>query len=88
VVPGIRDLPVDETWAGLRPASRDHAPLLGQSAALGVLMATGHYRHGILLTPITAEEMARLIRTGETSDWLRPFSPRRFSDAKPPSPSA
>jgi len=88
VVPGILDLPVDETWAGLRPASRDHAPLLGPSSAPGVLMATGHYRHGILLTPITAEEMARRIRTGETSDWLRPFSPRRFSEAESPTPSA
>ena len=88
VVPGIRDLPVDETWAGLRPASRDHAPLLGRSAAPGVLMATGHYRHGILLTPITAEEMARLIRRGETSDWLQPFSPRRFSEAESPTSSA
>jgi glycine oxidase len=81
VVPGIRDLPVDETWAGLRPATRDHAPLLGETTAPGVVMATGHYRHGILLTPITAEEIARLIRTGETSDWLQPFSPRRFSEA-------
>ena len=81
VVPGIRDLPVDETWAGLRPATRDHAPLLGETTASGVVMATGHYRHGILLTPITAEEIARLIRTGETSDWLQPFSPRRFSEA-------
>ena len=81
VVPGIRDLPVDETWAGLRPATRDHAPLLGETTARGVVMATGHYRHGILLTPITAEEIARLIRTGETSDWLQPFSPRRFSEA-------
>ena len=80
VVPGIRDLPVDETWAGLRPATRDHAPLLGETTAPGVVMATGHYRHGILLTPITAEEIARLIRTGETSDWLQPFSPRRFSE--------
>jgi len=88
VVPGIRDLPVDETWAGLRPASRDHAPLLGETTAPGVLMATGHYRHGILLTPITAEEMARLIRTGETSDWLQPFSPLRFSQAGSPTHSA
>ena len=79
VVPGIYDLPVDETWAGLRPASRDHAPLLGRTGAPGVCMATGHYRHGILLTPVTAEEMARLLRTGETSTWLEPFSPRRFS---------
>ena len=81
VVPGIRDLPVDETWAGLRPASRDHAPLLGTSAAPGIIMATGHYRHGILLTPVTAEEIARLVRTGETSSWLEPFSPLRFTDA-------
>ena len=82
VVPGIRELPVDETWAGLRPATRDHAPLLGETTAPGILMATGHYRHGILLTPVTAEEMARLVRTGETSDWLQPFSPRRFSEAE------
>lgn len=78
VVPGIRELPVDETWAGLRPASRDHAPLLGAAGAAGVVMATGHYRHGILLTPVTAQEIARLVQTGETSRWLEPFSPMRF----------
>ncbi len=88
VVPGIRDLPVDDTWAGLRPASRDHAPLLGPTAAPGIVMATGHYRHGILLTPVTAEEIARLIRTGETSEWLEPFSPARFSDAESPRSSS
>jgi len=81
VVPGIRELPVDDTWAGLRPASRDHAPLLGATAAPGVILATGHYRHGILLTPVTAQEIARLVRTGETSDWLEPFSPTRYSTA-------
>jgi len=88
VVPGIRDLPVDDIWAGLRPASRDHAPLLGHSGAPGVVMATGHYRHGILLTPVTAEEIARLVRTGETSDWIEPFSPLRFSDAATSPPRA
>lgn len=88
VVPGIRDLPVDETWAGLRPASRDHAPLIGRSSAPGIMMATGHYRHGILLTPVTAEEMAHLIQTGETSAWLEPFSPARFSDPQSPIPPA
>jgi glycine oxidase len=82
VVPGIYDLPVDETWAGLRPASRDHAPLLGRSGAPGIHMATGHYRHGILLTPVTAEEVAHQLRTGETSPWLEPFSPTRFSEAE------
>jgi glycine oxidase len=86
VVPGVYDLPVDETWAGLRPASRDHAPLLGPTSAPGVVMATGHYRHGILLTPVTAEEIARLLHTGETSTWLEPFSPTRFSEAQSPNP--
>jgi len=81
VVPGIYDLPVRDTWAGLRPASRDHAPVLGRSAAPGVIYATGHYRHGVLLTPVTAQEIARLIQEGETSHWLEPFSPRRFDDA-------
>ncbi len=78
IVPGIYDLPVTETWAGLRPSSRDHAPLIGRSAAPGVIFATGHYRHGVLLTPITADEVARLLRTGETSPWIEPFSPLRF----------
>lgn len=78
VVPGIYDLPVTDTWAGLRPASRDHAPLLGPSGAPGVHLATGHFRHGILLAPVTAQELARQLLTGETSDWLIPFSPQRF----------
>ena len=87
VVPGIYDLPVNDTWAGLRPASRDHAPVLGTAPAPGVVYATGHYRHGVLLTPVTAQEIARLVRTGETSRWLEPFSPRRFDDASVGTPT-
>ena len=79
IVPGIYDLEVTETWAGLRPGSRDNDPILGFSDVPGVIFATGHYRNGILLTPITGEEIARLILTGETSEWLKPFSPSRFS---------
>ena len=82
IVPGIYDLPVIDTWAGLRPGSRDHAPLLGASDSPGVVFATGHYRHGILLTPITAQEIARLVMHGETSDWLAPFSPLRFAPSQ------
>ncbi len=78
IVPGIYDLPVVDSWAGLRPASRDHLPILGYGEAPGVVMATGFYRHGILLTPITSEEIAHLLLQGETSDWIEPFSPRRF----------
>jgi glycine oxidase len=82
VVPGLMDLPVSETWAGLRPGSRDNMPILGLSSAAGVYFATGHYRNGILFTPITAHEMARLLLAGETSRWMLPFSPDRFSHAR------
>ena len=82
VVPGIDELEVTATWAGLRPAARDNAPLLGASGAPGVVLATGHYRHGILLTPVTAEEVAHLVLHRETSRWLQPFSPARFRDAE------
>ena len=78
VVPGVDELEVTGTWAGLRPAARDNAPLLGESGLPGVVMATGHYRHGVLLTPATADEIARLVLDGETSRWIAPFSPVRF----------
>lgn len=83
-VPGVEELAFVEAWAGLRPASRDHAPLLGESGAPGVVLATGHYRHGILFAPLTADELAleidaRLRDGGETSDWLAPFSPQRLN---------
>lgn len=80
VVPGIDELEVTATWAGLRPAARDNAPLLGRSGLPGVVLATGHYRHGVLLTPITAEEITRLVLEGETSKWIQPFLPTRFRD--------
>ncbi len=78
IVPGIYDLEVTDTWAGLRPASRDNEPLLGVSSDEKIIFATGHYRNGILLVPVTASEIARLIISGETSEWLMPFSPLRF----------
>ena len=82
VVPGIDELEVTATWAGLRPAARDNAPLLGPSALPGVVAATGHYRHGVLLAPVTAEEIARFVLTGgETSRWIEPFLPTRFEEA-------
>jgi glycine oxidase len=80
-VPGIDDLPLLETWAGLRPGSRDNAPILGPTSVPGLFVATGHFRHGILLLPITIREMVRLILTGEVSATLQPFSPARFGSA-------
>ena len=81
MVPGVEELPIEDMWAGLRPASRDGAPLLG-TAGPGVWVATGHYRHGVLLLPVTSEEIARDVDRAlrgqtETSTWIDPFSPHR-----------
>ena len=58
LVPGITELPLTETRAGLRPGSPDNAPLLGPTALPGLQLATGHYRNGVLLTPVTGDVMA------------------------------
>ncbi|MEU2430079.1 glycine oxidase ThiO [Streptomyces sp. NPDC007861] len=79
LVPGLTELPLTETGAGLRPASPDNAPLLGPTELPGLLLATGHYRNGVLLTPVTGEVMADLLATGEVPDEARPFAPGRFS---------
>ena len=77
-VPGVYELPILETWAGLRPGSRDNAPILGKTPIENLIYATGHYRNGILLTPITAYEIAKLILTGETPKTIAPFQLDRF----------
>lgn len=78
VVPGIYDLPIVESMAGLRPGSRDDAPILGQTPVEGLIMATGHYRKGILLTPLTALAIAEVILEGHTPEIIRPFGIDRF----------
>ncbi|EDY59231.1 MULTISPECIES: glycine oxidase ThiO [Streptomyces] len=79
LVPGITELPLTETRAGLRPGSPDNAPLLGPTELPGLVLATGHYRNGVLLTPITGDAMAHVLTTGELPDVARPFTPRRFA---------
>ena len=83
LVPGITELPLTETRAGLRPGSPDNAPMLGPSALPGLHLATGHYRNGVLLTPVTGDVMAEVLATGTLPDEARPFTPRRFSPAPP-----
>jgi glycine oxidase len=78
VLPGIYDLPLVESWAGLRPASRDDAPILGPTEMDGLVMATGHHRNGILLAPITADTVSDYILTGNVADIMRPFMLNRF----------
>ena len=77
-VPGIYDLPLEEINVGLRPSSRDNAPIISDTPVGGLYMATGHFRHGILLTPVTAYEMTGLIVNGKTSELIQPFSLLRF----------
>ncbi|MFD6763210.1 glycine oxidase ThiO [Streptomyces roseolus] len=81
LVPGLTELPLTETLAGLRPGSPDNAPMLGPTALPGLDLATGHYRNGILLTPVTGDVMAEVLTTGVLPDEARPFSPRRFPTA-------
>ncbi|TCR22099.1 glycine oxidase ThiO [Streptomyces sp. BK205] len=78
LVPGITELPLTETRAGLRPGSPDNAPLLGPTDLPGLLLATGHYRNGVLLTPVTGDVMAHVLATGELPEVARPFTPGRF----------
>lgn len=80
-LPAITELPLVETTAGLRPGSPDNAPLIGPSEVPGLIVATGHYRNGVLLTPITAAAVADLLRTGELPATVMPFSPLRFTPA-------
>jgi len=79
VLPGSYDLVLQESWAGLRPTSRDDAPILGPTAMTGLVIATGHHRNGILLAPITAETVSRYLLTGEIDARIRAFGPDRFA---------
>lgn len=84
LVPGITELPLVETAAGLRPGTPDNAPLLGRTALPGLLLATGHYRNGVLLTPVTGDLMAEILATGRTPEQAVPFTPGRFVGDGPP----
>lgn len=79
LVPGITELPLTETRAGLRPGSPDNAPLLGPSALPGLLLATGHHRNGVLLTPVTGDVMGTLLTSGELPEEAHAFTPARFA---------
>jgi glycine oxidase len=77
-VPDLEKAPVIESWAGLRPGSPDDLPLLGETETPGVFAATGHFRNGILLAPVTARIMANLITAKPAGIDICAFSPGRF----------
>lgn len=77
-VPSIYDLQIDSIDVGLRPGSRDHEPIIGDSYIDGLYFATGHYRNGVLLTPITAYELSNWIAEDKPSEILKNFQLSRF----------
>lgn len=81
--PSLAEFAVTETWAGLRPGTPDGLPFLGATPVDGFFLATGHYRNGILLAPVTARLIAEAIETG-TSAGLEPFSLGRLGTEEAP----
>jgi len=81
LLPGLSELVIDELSAGLRPGTPDNMPALGAGAIPGLYWATGHYRHGVLLAPITAEIVVGALLEEEPDELAATFSPARFASA-------
>jgi glycine oxidase len=81
VVPALDEYELVETSTGLRPGSPDNAPLVGTTSMGGLIMATGHYRNGILLAPVTADAVVALLEGRPVDDFMLPFGPDRFAPA-------
>jgi glycine oxidase len=81
LLPGLSELVIDELSAGLRPGTPDNAPALGPGAIPGLHWATGHYRHGVLLTPISAEIVVGMLAGEPPGELATAFSPTRFATA-------
>ena len=78
LVPKLADAKILEDWAGLRPGTPDNLPILGATDIPGYYVATGHFRDGILLAPITAQVMADMIEGRKPEHDLAAFAPARF----------
>jgi len=77
-LPELASAPIIQSWAGLRPGTPDGLPILGATETPGVLIASGHFRNGILLAPITAKIMANLIEGRPSPLDIAAFAPSRF----------
>ncbi len=76
ICPALSKAEVIESWAGIRPGTKDHAPILGETSTPGLFVAAGHFRNGILLAPLTAKIIADLIIDQNSSELARSFSPQ------------
>ncbi len=81
LLPGISELVIDEFISGLRPGTPDNAPVIGPGALPGLFWATGHFRNGVLLAPVTASLVVDAVLGGAPTEIPQAFSPRRFAGA-------
>jgi glycine oxidase len=81
LVPVLGEAAFEEVSTSVRPGSPDNAPLIGPTGVDGLIVATGHYRNGILLAPVTADGLAELLAGGTLPGLLVPFTPSRFEGA-------
>jgi glycine oxidase len=89
-LPWAGQFTVEGMWAGLRPAAPDRYPIVGRAPGyVNLILATAHYRNGVLLGPLTGRWVTDLIRTGTLAPELAPFTPERFTgESRGPSPEA
>ena len=78
LVPGVYELELAEVMAGLRPGTPDNAPVIGSDSIPGLVWATGHYRNGVLLAPLTADAVADLVTNADPPECTLAFGPDRF----------
>ena len=78
ILPEVKNFKFRRTWAGLRPDTGDHLPILGRGELSNLIFATGHFRNGILLAPVTAKLVSELVLTGSTSLSIEAFRPTRL----------
>jgi glycine oxidase len=83
LLPQLSEAVLEEVSTGFRPGSPDNAPLIGPSELTGLVYATGHYRNGVLLTPVTADAVADLVTTATMPTVVEAFTPARFRPAVP-----
>ncbi len=88
LAPALANAETLDTWAGLRPGTPDDLPILGPTDTEGLIVATGHYRNGVLLAPITAKLVREWITDGKVSADVEAFSPLRFQNREARSASA
>lgn len=82
LVPGITEMELVDALAGSRPGTPDNAPLIGPTGIQGLFAATGHYRNGVLLAPVTAEAATAWLATGSMPAGFDPFDPNRFESRR------